>query len=186
MASVVEIMNIALTLNGKKNISSLDDNTPEAIACRALWPTIRDSVLRDHPWNCATQRITFNRLLEAPVSGFKYYYQIPGNVLFVYSVDPDQYFEVEAGKILADSDTLTGVVIFSQTDSTKYDPQLSLAYGYLMAGALAPALTSSSSSGESFTRMGNELILKAKSSDALEGKRPDRRNRSWLNAKYGR
>ncbi len=185
MASVVEICNKALSLLGKKSITSLDDLTPEAIACRAHWPTLRDSILREHPWNCALERVVFNRLIETPAYGFAYYYQLPANTLHVFEVEPEQFFEVEGRKILADSPKLSGRVVYSQTDSSQYDPQLSLAYSYLLAGELAYPMTSSSSLGDKYTKEGRDLLSMAKASDALEGRQQNKRNQGWLKAKLG-
>ena len=54
--SQVQICNLALLKFGSPKITSIDDQTPEAAACKALWDIVRDEVLYDHPWNFAMKR----------------------------------------------------------------------------------------------------------------------------------
>lgn len=185
MASPIEICNGALTLIGAKTIESLEENSQGARACALFWPILRDAVLRDHPWNCATTRVNFNRLVETPAYEFAYYFQLPSNCLHVHEVYPDQFFEVEGRKIAANGSALSGKVIFQQTDASKYDPQLSLAFMHLLGGQLAVPLTASNSRAQELTGLGDKLLSDAKASDALEGKRQDKRGNSWLRARRG-
>lgn len=185
MASVVEINNKALSLVGAKQIESLDEESTEARACRLHWPQLRDQVLRGHPWNCAMERVSFVRNAETPAYEYAYYYQLPANCLFVYEVYPEQLFEVEGRKIMANSETLSGKIVTKQTDTSKYDPQLSAAFSYLLAAELAYLLTSSTSLVGELKAIGKDLLSDAKASDSLEGRQPNRRNTKWVSAKYG-
>ena len=60
MPSVVEICNEAMDLLGAATITSLDENSKEARLCNRRFSTVRDAVLRSHPWNCLIKRITLN------------------------------------------------------------------------------------------------------------------------------
>lgn len=185
MASGVEICNAALSLLGRKEITSLEDTTPEARACRLHWPILRDRILRDHPWNCAVERISLNRLSETPAYEYEYYYQLPANTLFVHEINPEAPFLVEGRKLLCSETSVDAKVTFSQTDASKYDAQLTQAFTYLLAGILAYPMTSSSSLADQYTRQGEKILSDAKASDALEGRIKNKRNRGWLNAKLG-
>lgn len=185
MASVVDICNKALSLLGQKSITSLDDESPEALACRIHWEQLRDEVLRSHPWNCAIKRAALNRLVDAPAFGFKYYYQLPADCLFVVSLESGDYFKIEGRKLLTDSSAANIIYVFTQDDSTTYDAQLSAGFSYLLAAELAPGITASQSESDRLRKIGDDKISFAKSSDAIEAREPNTKFRKWLSAKYG-
>lgn len=57
-SSDVDIANIALTLLGSENITSLSAQSPQARLCNAQIDNVRKEVLRNHPWRCAKKRVT--------------------------------------------------------------------------------------------------------------------------------
>lgn len=185
MASVVDICNKALSLLGQKTIVSLDDNSPEAYACKIHWPGLRDEVFRSHLWNCATKRSSLNRLLIAPAFGHKYAYQLPVDYLYSEELEGNPYFKIEGRLVLTDAESVNLIYVYSLDDSTSYDALLAAALSYLLAGELAYQMTSSTSLAEGFHAKGQDKLHYAKSTDSMEGKRPDRRHRKWLSAKYG-
>lgn len=186
MASVVDICNKALSLLSQEAIVSLEDNSPQAYACRTHWGPLRDEILRGHKWNCVAARAQLSRLVETPSFEYKYYYQLPSDCLFLKEVVPHQFYEVESGRVLCDSETLSIKYIKSETDTTQYDAQLSAAFSYLLAAELAYQMTSSASLGQGFLATGKEKLSDAKASDAFEGKERDMRGSKLLSAKYGR
>lgn len=184
MASVVDICNKALSLIGQEAIVSLDDTTPQAYACRTHWSVLRDEILRGHPWNCATKRALLGRLVEIPAFEYSYYFQLPSDCLMVKELFPKQEFEVEGGLLLCNSETASIKYVRSEDDSTKYDPQLSAAFSFLLAAELAYQTTSSASLSEGYRAIGKEKLLDAKASDSFEGRKSEKRGGRFLNAKY--
>lgn len=186
MASVVDICNKALSLLGQSAITSLDDNTPEALACRIHFEPMLKRVLRGHRWNCVKSRAVLNRLLETPAFGFQYYYQLPSKCLMALELDNGEYFEVEGRKLLTDSPEANLHYIEFSADTTQFDAQLSDALSYELAGELAYPMTSSAGLGREFKEVAKDLFADAKASDAFEGKQRERRGNKLLSAKYGR
>lgn len=184
MASVVDICNKALSLIGQEAIVSLDDDSPQAYACRTHWAPLRDEVLSDHSWNCATKRAVLGRLISTPAYGFKYYFQLPSDCLTVIETSPVVDFQVESGLLLCDTESLAIKYVRSEDDSTKYSPKLSAAFSYLLAAELAYQSTSSASLAEGFRGIGKEKILDAKATDSFEGKKREKRGSKLLSAKY--
>ena len=184
--SVVDICNNALTLLGQQNIESLDDASPEANACRIFWRPLRDEVLRSHPWNFATTRAKLSRLVDSPPFGFKYYFQLPADCLFVRNVEPEGYFEIEHRFLLSDSPELSIKYTSANDDTTTYDSILGVGLMYRMASSLGYPLTRSSSLTKEYYDLGEDKIAEAKSIDSIEGKRPDNRRKNWLSSHYGR
>ena len=70
MPSVVDICNEAMDLLGTATIISLTQNSKEARLCNRRFDTVRDAVLRAHPWNCAIVRQQLAKNTTAPAFGF--------------------------------------------------------------------------------------------------------------------
>ena len=68
MSSVVDICNEAMDLLGAATITSLDENSKEAKLCNRRFTTVRDQVLRSHPWNSAIRRATLAKDSATPAS----------------------------------------------------------------------------------------------------------------------
>ena len=142
MASVVGICNIALSNIGDEKISSLTDNNDRARACDLRYEDTRDSVLRAHPWNCATTRVELAVSTDAPVWGFTYKYALPSDCLRVLDVyDYTVPFSIEGRFLLTDNSTGKLKYIARITDPNVYDILLQQAIGIRLAAEIAEALT---------------------------------------------
>ncbi len=84
--SPVQICNQALSWLGGNQIISLNDDSKEAVLCKANYEPLRDALLYDREWTFAIKRAEPSRLVEEPVYGFDYYYQIPSDCLRVLQV----------------------------------------------------------------------------------------------------
>ena len=142
MASVVGICNIALSNIGDEKISSLTDNNDRARACDLRYEDTRDSVLRAHPWNCATTRVELAVSTDAPVWGFTYKYALPSDCLRVLDVyDYTVPFSIEGRFLLTDNSTAKLKYIARIVDPNVYDILLQQAIGIRLAAEIAEALT---------------------------------------------
>lgn len=102
----------------------------------------------------------------------------------VLSTERESFFEVEERKLLSNDQEVSIKYIRKTDDSTKFDSQLAAGLSFLLAAELAYNMTKSTSLQESYKAQGDDKIAKAKASDSLEGKTPDRRSNRWLGAKY--
>ena len=66
VTSFVDICNRAITFLGSERITSLDDDTKEGRACKAIHEQTRDNVLRAHPWSFAMKRAALAATTTAP------------------------------------------------------------------------------------------------------------------------
>jgi len=80
MPSVVEICNLALAHIGGARIQALTDNSAGANACALIYEPLRDSALRDFPWNFAESRQVL-ALMDETASGWNYVYQFPSDCI---------------------------------------------------------------------------------------------------------
>lgn len=124
-ASWVTIANSALTKLGAKAITSLDDNTPEARACKLRYEACRDIVLRSHPWNCAVKRIILSPLVGSPVFDFAYRFQIPSDSIRVLWLgDNIDEYRINGREILCDAAEVKLIYIAKISDPNDLDSLL--------------------------------------------------------------
>jgi hypothetical protein len=76
-ASEISICSNALQRLGADPIASFQENSRFAGRCANIWPTVRNMVLRAHPWNCATKRVILAPLVEIPAFDYGYQFNLP-------------------------------------------------------------------------------------------------------------
>lgn len=104
----------ALTRIGANNITSLADDTTEALVANQNYEIEVVSLLTRYPWRFATKRVELSKLGEDANPPWKYRYQIPADRLLLqnvmqggYPVDYDRYEE----EIHTDTDNATTALI---------------------------------------------------------------------------
>lgn len=143
-ATDVSICSNALLLLGQKPISTL----AESSLAENLWPTVRESVLRSHPWNCAVKRRILAPAAEAPEFDWGYKFLLPEDWLRTLQVGEYQReieYQSEGRYLLADVDALPLRYIAANADVASWDTLLVNAATYGMAAAMAYPVTSSAS-----------------------------------------
>ena len=98
MGSEIDLMNAALAHLGEEIQLSDPDADPAPRAqrvFRALLPTIRDAMLREHPWLCAERRLTVTRQPgDDPVDWkFRNVFLLPRETLRVWSVETEEIWQ---------------------------------------------------------------------------------------------
>jgi len=183
MASVVDICNEAMDLLGAATITSLTENSKEARLCNRRFETVRDQVLRSHPWNIAITRKQLAQDSEAPAFGFTYQYTLPTNpyclrVLSFWNVNVDSdvsaydsqvMYKIEGRKILSNEGTCRIVYVGRITDTEQYDSSLRHAVATKLAAETAYAITGSNSVGQQMYQLYEIALQEARSMDAQEG-----------------
>lgn len=81
MAAPIEIINRALSKIGETRIRSLDQETKAAGLAMSMFDMVRDAELSAHNWNFAKDRILIPAMVDTPVFGWAYQYQIPSDCL---------------------------------------------------------------------------------------------------------
>jgi hypothetical protein len=83
-ASEVQICNLALLKFGDITISSFEDGSEQANACKVLYPLMRDEMEALHDWNFVTARADISSALATtPAFQFDFAYQLPVKCLRV-------------------------------------------------------------------------------------------------------
>lgn len=157
MASDVEICNLALThLGYGKEIALLTESSAEARACRRVFSTLRDALLRDHWWPWATKFVTLAMVEQDPNSEWDYSYRYPADCLKFRRILPGSGLRSVAAEDkvpfrLGRDDS--GLLIFSDkvdaegeytqrvTDTLRYPGDFANALSFRIASAIAPTIT---------------------------------------------
>lgn len=153
MATDVSICSNALLRLGAAPINSFDEADPNgsniqrARLCSNLWPTVRQQVLRAHPWNCATTRVLLSPDTTAPAFGFAYRFLRPSDWLRTLQIGIDENctprYRTEGRYLLCDETALPMVYVFDNAVPGTYDATLIGAMELAMTVALAYPVTKS-------------------------------------------
>ncbi len=111
----VDIVNRALARFAAPPLITLDDESDLAQAAQQIYLTKVESALGKLHWRFAAKTFALSRLADAPLSGWRYAYQLPGGGLGLPEKlmpsprRPDlvlREFEIEAGEVHCDADAV--------------------------------------------------------------------------------
>jgi len=172
-----------MDLLGAATITALTEDSKEARLSNRRFETVRDQVLRAHPWNAVIERKELAQDSAAPAFGFSYQYTLPTNpyclrVLSFWNgnvdneiaaYDSQNMFKVEGRKVLTDETTCRIVYIARITDTEQYDSLLSSTIAHKLASEVAYAITGSNSIAQQMFQLYQARLSEARSMDAAEG-----------------
>lgn len=198
MPSVVDICNEAMDLLGAATITSLTENSKEARLCNRRFDTVRDAVLRSHPWNVAITRASLAKDATAPAFGFASQFTLPTNpyclrvISFwnstvnneIAAYDSNVMFKIEGRKVLSNEGSCSITYISRVTDTELFDSLLSSAIAHKLASETAYAITGSNSVSQAMQVMYETRLREAKSIDAMEGYPEQPQADEYINIRY--
>ena len=142
-----DICNIALSRLGQAAINDIGEHSRDAIACRAHFESVRDSLLRSHAWGFATGRAELSETDSPPVFGWDFSHALPADYLRLNTFNgrqadlcPEDY-EIEGRLILSDSEVARITYVKRITDTNAFDPSFVEAFALKLAEAIAIAVT---------------------------------------------
>jgi hypothetical protein len=112
-----QIVNVALTMLGQKNIAIITENKPTAIRCKNMWDSSWQSFLEQHDWKWAraTKALALNT--EEPPIDYKNSYKLPADCLIPRAiVDTDMPFTIGQAANPQEFDVV-GSNIWTNTDN---------------------------------------------------------------------
>lgn len=176
MPTVTDIANQALSRLGEPRISSIEENSPNAIVCRQHYETVRDALLRSHQWNFAADRAELSRLDEAPSFGWAYAYQLPEGCLRLNTLNGAEArsvqntFVIEGDKLLTDSGKAQVTFVRLVEDPTKFDAIFTETLALRLAAAIAMEVTGSPERQAHMEQLAAMRLADANFADANETK----------------
>jgi hypothetical protein len=193
MSSWVEIGNLALRHLGEDRISALDQNSERARSVNDVHLSVRDIVLRKHPWNCALVRATAAPDApgaETPPWGSAYQYSFPADpyCLRVWRLDPDHHGKAKWKSLRRKIHTDEGPVLYFEyiariVDPEQYDANLAEAIAAEIALKIAFRLTESRSAEAAMKQWAASTLPVARTADAQEGTPEDPEESEFLEAR---
>lgn len=173
MSGQVSLANDALTLLGKRRITSLDDEAEEARVMTQIMTPAIDFVLEQYPWRCAMYLASLSQLASAPAFGFAYAYQLPTNpfCLRVWQVNgqSDESTWQRYGRTLHWNEATCAIEYVGRTEVEDLDQSIRTAIADYLAYRAAYALTKSASVRSDVYKLYQADLNEARISSALQG-----------------
>lgn len=190
MASFDELCSNAVQKLGAAAISSLDDDTPRARRCKAIYEQVRDAVIRDAKWNFAMTRTQLSSSVADPNFGWAKQVTLPENpyclrVVQAYSGDVPIDHAVEGRSLMTNYTTVNLLYLARITSVTEFDALFIEAFEARMAAELALPITGSRTVAGDFWQLYQAKIKEARTVDAQEGTPPQIQAVSLVTVRHG-
>lgn len=172
-----ELCNSALLQIGDKVLTSYADDTDnKAVLCRSFYPSIRDAVLRAHPWNCARYRMALSRLTGTPVavegSEWTYHFELPVEPYCLWvpkQLNEDVEYIIEGRELLTDESAVSIIFIQRITATGLFDSLLVEAIVARLAAQLANSITAHQPLARTMWNLYAAKLREARTIDGMEG-----------------
>ena len=172
MASEVDIINSAMNMIGASNIIARDEDSKAARVSNQRYDSIRDAVVRAHPWNCAVTRRSLAPDSESPAFDWDFQFTLPADpyCLRVLRLDYlDIEFRVEGRKIVSNESSINLIYIARVTDPNEYDTLLQESIAARLAADVSFTLSQSTSLTQNMFNLYESKLKEARFVDATEG-----------------
>lgn len=139
----VDVASEALGQLGRAPITDLDDTTdPVAVQCKQYFGSLLRTMLRDHPWNFAKDRVELAENATAPIFEWTYSFALPADCFRVLKLNNSEKvaWEIEGRNLLTDESTAEIEYIRWETDPNIWDGMFYQAFVTFLSVRLAPAL----------------------------------------------
>jgi hypothetical protein len=191
MPTLTEIASRALRMIGEPPIMDIDDTDPVSTICRDAWPGARDEILRGDNWSCVMARAELARLVDAPPSGWSYYYGLPTDWLRTVGAWENDAeagalrYEHVAGKRLAtDAEQVFLRYVRQETDPTMYDAALTATLVAKLAEEICEKISGNANLAERMRQKVDERRASAAAVSAIEQPAPVMRRSPWVTRRF--
>jgi hypothetical protein len=121
VANKVQICNIALQNLGATKITSITENTVEAIECNLRYDTARRALLAMHPWNFAIRRALLNANVSAPAFNYGYAYTLPSDFLALVMTRLEEQYQSQGSRAVNTTQYVEDVVTYVGVDKYRIE-----------------------------------------------------------------
>ena len=138
------ISNSALVKVGADRITDLAQNTKTAILLSTIFDSVRDEVLRSHPWRFAIKRATLTPTSTVPPFEYDFTYDLPNDCLRIVRLDDEQIdWVIEARKLLCSENPINVVYIYQNDEPSTWDTMFAEVMAWRLAAEISYNLTQS-------------------------------------------
>jgi hypothetical protein len=174
---------MALSKIGQGTINSLSEAIPEAEICNLFYENVKNSLLRQYPWNFASKSLLLTET-EKEVPAWNYTYIYPSNILHVRSVfdvnepiieipnDFEIVTESSVKYICCNIYQAYAKCTYKVTDPTLFDPLFVEALSCKLALEISMSLTNNTSRTSEVMSKYKEALGNAMLARSIEGADP--------------
>ncbi len=183
--SQTAICNRALALLGANRITSISDETPEARSLANVYEESLRSILSECDWNFALKREMLNRIVEEPVFGKGYYFQLPSDLVRIFGTDRDCPWRIEGDRVLAESDAFGISYVYMCRDDNLYTSSFIEAFACKLAYDTCFELTNNGGRQMELLRMyKGEFLPIARNMNARDRTPAQVKDDYWVKARF--
>lgn len=191
----ISIMNIALVLLGQREGTAPSEQTKSMQFANGRYESIRDIVLTQGRWNCATTRAVLAVSSTAPLFGFSRQYPLPNDFMRFIGFEEGSFeipYKIEAlsdgsggstRMLLTDEMEANIKYVFRLTEVAKMDELLKYAIGARLAQEIALAVKGDLQQSGYFKSLSDEAISLAHFIEADQAAVEVMSGPLWLNSR---
>ena len=184
------IANSALTMVGTRLLSTVSDQSKEALLINTNWDTCRRNVLRDGLWKFAKNQVTLT--VDGtfyPAFGFNNRYALPADFIRLVGFNDlkgnsdgsEAPYRVMAGYIYTFMSYANLTYIYDCQDITKYDPMFCECLAAALYTKVCKSLTGTDADPKAYAMM----MQKARFTDSVEDPSVQLDIDVWLQSRFG-
>jgi hypothetical protein len=189
LASVVGIWNRALQKLGAERVASITENSVNARACQAAYEAVRDALLEDYEWSCATTRVQLAASTDEPEFGKARSFPLPSDFIRLAHPYPedntnDRDWVVEGQSIYTNESAPLDVrYIYRLTNANEMTSLFRETLSTFLAFELCEELTQSNTKKDILEKDCEKMIRRARSSNAIQKIAATMPEDPWLTAR---
>lgn len=182
----VQLCNIALLRVGGTRISSLNDQSENAIIANIVYDIVYENVLAKYKWQCSTLRVKLAQLNDSPVYEFNYQYQLPTSpkCLRIFSIYPKADYKVENGKLLCNLNEVY-IRYAARITEAELSAHVALVISARLAIEFANRIAQDSGLKAQLWSEYRMFEREAKDIDGIGSEQDEEGEESWINAGWG-
>lgn len=195
MSGKVQICNEALQNIGARYITSLEEDTKEAIECSLRFDSARRALLEMHPWNFAMKRVALNANLSAPAFNYSYEFNLPSDFLWLYMTKEEEVhqtpaaatydfsthianvpyttmvdkYRIEGRKLVSNSSDVSIIYVADIEDTEQFSATFTQLLARYLGGLIAYKVVGSQSERESQLAIFKQELAEYQSIDSQQG-----------------
>ena len=203
--SQVDIVNMALSHIKCRKIASMSENSVEAVEANIWWDPARRETLRGHDWPFATVVKLLALSSTYPTQGpnnlyaarWTYAYTLPSNAVACWHIYSEQSKDKTVGDdframyddtnnqlvVLTNTVDAYGEYTFDLSDTTLFNSDFIVAFSYILAGRMAPALIGDDNIADNMLKKGMIAISEAERMSSYESQTTETKSSSYEDAR---
>jgi hypothetical protein len=187
-ATEVSVCSNALLMLGAQPINDLAEDSDRARLAANLYPSVRDFVLRRHPWNCAVKRVSLAPDLATPAFDWAFQFTLPSDYMRTLSVGEsgaEAPFKIESGKLLCDDNPCLLRYIWRNENPGTWDDMLVWGMTVSMKAVMAYPITQSTSLAQVIDDALKDVLKQARAVDGQDDTPETMGDSPLLNSRFG-